>query len=81
MNNAQNGEKNVNIQTSKNRRVINRKTLEFLGRSSSICQPDLPELAGRTRLPDGSPTSQLGNEIGLFFQGFLLKTISFLYTN
>ena len=48
MNNAQNGEKNVNIQTSKNRRVINRKTLEFLGRSSSNCQPDLPELAGRT---------------------------------
>ena len=48
MNNAQNGEKNVNIQTSKNRRVINRNTLEFLGRSSSNCQPDLPELAGRT---------------------------------
>lgn len=48
MNNAQNGEKNVNIQTSKNRRVINRKTLEFLGRSSSIFQPDLQKLSGRT---------------------------------
>ena len=57
MNNAQNGEKNVNIQTSKNRRVLNRKTLKFLGRSSSICGPDLPELAGRTiagRVPDQS---------------------------
>ena len=59
MNNAQNGEKNANIQTSKNRRVINRKTLEFLGRSSSNCQPDWPELAGRTM--DGNR---------LFFKGF-----------
>jgi len=63
MNNAQNGEKNVNIQTSKNRRVINRKTLEFLGRSSSICQPDLPELDGRT----------IAGRQSAFFQGFLLK--------
>ena len=60
MNNAQNGEKNVNIQTSKNRRVINRKTLEFLGRSSSNCQPVCQNWPAGP-LPDGNR---------LFFKGF-----------